>query len=91
VYFKSDLPFEQAKEAALRATKDDGFSIQQTPEGTKGYLGDVVYTDLRSGKVSLAVAFTNNDDTLHACSPTEIKTGASSTAITLEVRLPQTK
>ena len=99
-YFKSALPSGRARDTAIKAAKDNGFNIQQTPQGTKGYLGDVVYmdaqtknssyADLQNGKVSLAVAFTNSG-TVHACSPTAITTDASHTAISIEVRLPRSR
>lgn len=99
-YFKSTMPLEQARVAAQRAVKDEGFNIQQASQGTKGYLGDIVYedtqtktsqyADLESGKVSLALAFTNSG-TIHTCSPTDITADSGHTVLSLEFRLPRSK
>lgn len=90
IYLESSLDFQHAEEAITTAAKENGFEIKKASAGTKGYLGDVVYTDSKSssdGATELAVALTNSAP-LHACSPKLVQADSQHTAISLELRLP---
>ena len=93
VYLESSTTTDQLEDLAVSIAKENGFELKKAPDGTKGYLGDVVYTGSKNeneGKTELAIAFTNSAP-LHACTPKTIRADGQHTAIALELKLPPRK